>query len=221
LTEDDAILYDESSHIHPYAKTKAIADRKVLEANGENLKTAVLRPPIIYGERGPHLDIVMDMLEKGQQKIQLGEDKTLFEIVSVENAAHAHVLAAKALVSPRQDIAGHAFFITDDSPMTWYGLARRVWREIGDKTRAEEVRVIPFWVLLSIAYTWEWTSWLFTLGFVRATAFNSENIKILRDGNCVLNISKAERMLGYRPILSTDEGIRKAARGAQSRRKRA
>jgi sterol-4alpha-carboxylate 3-dehydrogenase (decarboxylating) len=224
LTEAEAILYDESSSIHPYAKTKAIADRKVLEANGHDLRTAVLRPPIIYGERGPHLDIVMDMLDKGQQKVQLGDDKRLFEIVGVENAAYAHVLAAKALQCPRdapQDIAGHAFFITDDNPMTWYDLARRIWAEAGDKTRAEEIKVVPFWLLLIIAYVWEWTCWFCTLGFVRATAFNSENIKILRDGNCVLNISKAERMLGYKPRLETNEGIRKAARGAQSRRKRA
>lgn len=224
LTEDEIELFSESSKTHPYCKTKAIADRMVLNSNGPNLKTAILRVPIVYGGRDQHMEIVMDFLDKGQTKTQLGDNKALFEIVHVDNAAHAHVLASKALLAPsnsEHSIAGHAFSITDDNPMHWWDFARKVWTEAGDKTTLNEVKVIPFWLILTAASIWEWSCWLFTLGTVRATEFNYYNIDTLRQGNCVLDISKAKKMLGYQPIVSSEDGIRRATQRALSERKKA
>ncbi|KAF1846527.1 NAD(P)-binding protein [Cucurbitaria berberidis CBS 394.84] len=224
LTEDDIELFTESSKTHPYCKTKAIADAMVLAANGDSLKTAILRVPIVYGGRDQHMEVVMDFFDKGQQKMQLGDNRALFEIVNIDNAAHAHVLAAKALLSPTsrdRDISGHAFSITDGNPMGWYDFARKVWAEAGDKTTPDEVKVVPFWVLFFAASTWEWLLWLSTLGMVRATKFNWYNINTMKEGSCVLDISKAEKMLGYSPIISTEEGIRRATKRALSERKKA
>ncbi|KAJ4368372.1 erg26, C-3 sterol dehydrogenase [Neocucurbitaria cava] len=225
LTEDQITLFTESSNTHAYCKTKAIADRMVLDANGPSLKTAILRVPIVYGGRDQHMEIVMDFLDNGQQKIQLGDNKAFFEIVGVDNAAHAHVLASKALLaapaSPEKNIAGHAFSITDGNPMHWYDFARKVWAEAGDKTKLEDVKVVPFWLLSFVAVSWEWTLWLCTFGMMRATEFNWYNINTLKEGNCVLDISKGERMLGYSPIVSTEEGIRRATKRALSERKKA
>ncbi|KAH7398517.1 C-3 sterol dehydrogenase/C-4 decarboxylase [Pyrenochaeta sp. MPI-SDFR-AT-0127] len=224
LTEDDIELFNESSKTHPYCKTKAVADAMVMNANGPNLKTAILRVPIVYGGRDQHMEIVMGFFEKGQTKTQLGDNKAPFEIVHVDNAAHAHVLASKALLSPsspENSIAGHAFSITDDNPMCWWDFARKVWAEAGDKTTLDQVTVIPFWLILCAASVWEWACWLFTLGMVRATEFNHYNIDTLRQGNCVLDISKAKRMLGYKPIVSSEEGIRRATQRALSERKKA
>ncbi|CAO2654955.1 Nn.00g116880.m01.CDS01 [Neocucurbitaria sp. VM-36] len=224
LTEDEIELFTESSKTHPYCKTKAIADTMVLAANSNSLETAVLRVPIVYGGRDQHMEIVMDFLDNGQQKMQLGDNKALFEILNVDNAAHAHVLAAKALLapaSPERSIGGHAFSITDGNPMGWYDFARKVWAEAGDKTALNEVRVVPFWLLLFAASTWEWALWLCTFGVVRAKEFNWYNINTLKEGTCVLDISKAKEMLGYSPIVSTEEGIRRATKRALSERKKA
>lgn len=214
LTEDEITLLSESSKAHPYCKTKALADRMVLAANGPALKTAVLRVPIVYGGRDQHMEVVMDFLSNGQQKIQLGDDKALFEIVAVDNAAHAHVLAARALLNPATEIAGQAFSITDGNPMTWYTFARKVWAQAGDETSVDNVRVVPFWLLLTAASVWEWVVWLVTLGRVKATEFNWSNINTLREGSCVLDISKAKKLLGYSLVISTEEGIKKATRRA-------
>jgi sterol-4alpha-carboxylate 3-dehydrogenase (decarboxylating) len=222
ITEDQCTIHDEhSTTTNAYGKTKGMADSMVQSANGESLKTAVLRFPIIYGGRDQHMEIVMDFFDNKQTNTQLGDNAALFEIVSVQNAAHAQVLAARALVTKdhTHNIAGQAFSVTDDHPMHWYDFARKVWTEAGDTTKPKDVKVVPFWLLISMASTWEWTVKIFSLGLKRPEDFNWYNINTLREGNVVLDISKARKLLGYEPIVPTDEAIKRATQRALKERK--
>ena len=180
------------------------------------------------------MEILMNFLKGGQQKMQLGDDGGLFEFAYVENAVDAIVLGVRALLREagfgrgaevagrdgdwegRGRVAGEAFFITDDFPETWYGFARRVWREAGDRTEPHEVWVIPFWLLVIFAQISDWVCWFFTFGLVRPGDFNGRNIEILRDGNPVLSIEKARTKLGYKPRIGREEGVRRAVREALS-----
>ncbi len=81
-----------------YPHTKALAEQAVLAANGRRgLLTCALRPHLIWGPRDGHLvPRLIDRARRGRLR-QVGDGTNLVDMVYVENAAHAHLLAADAL----------------------------------------------------------------------------------------------------------------------------
>jgi nucleoside-diphosphate-sugar epimerase len=114
-----------------YPQTKAIAEREVLASNTPSLRTIALRPHLIWGVGDPHL--VPRLLQRAQagrlRVVGLGENRV--DMVHVENAVDAHLLAEQALMPERWSNAetlgrkpadGRAFFITNGEPIllwTW------------------------------------------------------------------------------------------------------
>jgi len=87
-----------------YCDSKIKSEQMVREANGNNLKTCILRPSDIYGEEDPyHIDSLIDMA-KGGFYVRLGNGKSKCQHVYVGNMAHAHVLAADALLQNNKKV---------------------------------------------------------------------------------------------------------------------
>ena len=85
--------------------TKAIADAVTLAANNllpidaGGLRTATIRPCVIFGEDDSQLlPTVLSQLDNNQQNFQIGPNSALYDFVYVGNVAEAHILAAEALV---------------------------------------------------------------------------------------------------------------------------
>lgn len=160
LTEETCKMLTEKSTATPHQKSKGTADALVLAANGENLRTAVLRLPPVYGEGDPRLiPSIMGMMRQGKQNMQIGPDQHVFEHVYVGNAVLAHVLCGKALlasswdpISADGDVAGQAFFITDGQPMSYYTFARKIWYIAGDRTEKANIRLVSFWLVIVTAW---------------------------------------------------------------------
>jgi len=113
-----------------YPESKAAAERLVLSAGGPDFATTALRPHLIWGPRDPHL--VPRLLERGRSgrlKI-VGEGKNRVGITYVDNAAHAHILAADAL-APGSRNDGKAYFITDDAPVVLWDWINTLFGELG------------------------------------------------------------------------------------------
>lgn len=104
-----------------YPHTKALAEQMVLAANGSGgLLTCSLRPHLIWGPRDTHL--VPRLIERGRRgKLRrVGDGKNLIDMVYVENAAQAHLLAADALQGNAAP-AGRAYFISQGEPVNcWH-----------------------------------------------------------------------------------------------------
>jgi nucleoside-diphosphate-sugar epimerase len=99
----------------PYCRTKILAERLVLAANGPELATCALRPVGMYGPRDRyHLGNVLAMARKGN-KIRLGSGRARFSHAYSENVAHAHLCAAAHLF-PGSKVAGQVYFIGDHYP---------------------------------------------------------------------------------------------------------
>jgi nucleoside-diphosphate-sugar epimerase len=111
-------------HLAHYPATKADAERRVLAANSESLRTIALRPHLIWGPGDPHL--VPRVLERGRQgKLRrLGSKECLVDAVYVDNAAQAHLLAVEAL--SRGVGAGEAYFVTNQEPWELWKLLNRI-----------------------------------------------------------------------------------------------
>ena len=220
--KETAPVLNSASNAHIYDRTKAIAETFVLKANdprglnGKPFRTVCLRPTAIYGERDQQvIRSLLDSLQKrGVTRTQLGNNTNLFDWNYVGNAASAHVLAAKALLASELDrqanrVDGEAFFITDDNPLPFWDFARKVWAAAGDRTRLEDVWVVPASPALAIASIAEWVLWAVSFGRKRAKIYTRQRVEW-----CCLNrtfcIDKAKDMLGYIPVSNTDEAIRKA-----------
>lgn len=119
-------LADTCPGSHPYARTKAQAEKMVLTANNPDhvnddsgLLTACIRLPIVYGERDLlSIPGALAALEKKQTRFQLGDGTNMWDFCSADNAAMAHVLLAKALLASQGNpsapkVDGEAFNITD------------------------------------------------------------------------------------------------------------
>ena len=219
---EDAQMYTANSRAESYAKTKAVADQAVLDANGEGgLRTLCLRLTVVYGERDSQLiPGSLEALQKGQNRYQIGDNQSLFDYVSAPNVAQAHLLAAQALLRQSDEktakVDGEAFFITDGDPVPFWTFQRLVWYAAGDRLAPEEVKVVPGWLMLGLASAVEWLYWAFTLGLKRPKVLRRQNM-IYTCYPRTYSIEKARERLGYKPIDERDEQIRKGLDWARSR----
>ena len=215
--DESTELADTSPRSHPYAVTKARADRMVLEANqpskqedGNSLRTASIRLPIVYGERDfVAIPGALAALEKGQTHFQLGDGSNLWDFASADNAASAHVLLAKALLAERpatSKVDGEAFNITDGKRQRFWDFPRLIWKAAGHELKEDQVWVLHSGIALKIAFLLEWLFWIFTWGTRRPSQLGTQQVEY----SCFTHtyrIEKAKERLGYVPTQDFEKGI--------------
>ncbi|XP_076989247.1 short-chain dehydrogenase/reductase family 42E member 1 isoform X2 [Tamandua tetradactyla] len=129
-------------HLHPdhYSRTKSIAERKVLGANGTAferssgiLRTCALRPAGIYGPgEQRHLPRIVGYIERGLFKFVYGDPSSLVEFVHVDNLVQAHILASEALRAEKGHVAsGQPYFISDGRPVNNFEFFRPLVEGLG------------------------------------------------------------------------------------------
>lgn len=114
-----------------YPRSKAAAEVAVLAANGKRgLATCVLRPHLIVGPGDPHLLPRIAERARARKLAVVGGGRNEVSITDVDNAAHAHVLAADALRAGAKH-AGKAYFIGQKEPVLLWPWLADVLRRAG------------------------------------------------------------------------------------------
>ncbi|BFL83253.1 NAD-dependent epimerase/dehydratase family protein [Shewanella baltica] len=215
-----------TSFLNYYAHSKAIAEKMVLDANQagdmplENpdvtqvssqvttkatapyaLKTVALRPHLIWGPGDPHL--VPRVLARGRlNKLKLvGREDKLVDTIYIDNAAYAHVLAALELCQAKPKCQGKAYFLSNDEPIT---MAKMLNLILACDALPPVTKRVP----QSVAYV---------AGTVLETVYfllkkQEEPMMtrfVARQLSCshYFDISAAKRDLGYRALISINEGM--------------
>ncbi|NXE78445.1 3BHS7 dehydrogenase, partial [Cochlearius cochlearius] len=135
----------------PYGKTKAMAEKLVLEANGKKLSnggkltTCIIRPNAVYGEKGTFLQELY-LLAKAKNSVMnyLEPENTERNYTYVGNVAWMHVLAARNLHLKPDLLAGQVYYSYDDTPIRKAFLIRHRLLSSADPS----VRLgshIPYW----------------------------------------------------------------------------
>jgi nucleoside-diphosphate-sugar epimerase len=109
-----------------YSLTKALAEQAVLAANSWTLRTCALRPHLIWGPRDTHLVPRLIARARSGRLRRVGDGSNLVDIIYVENAAEAHLLAADSLLPAGEAAspAGKAYFLSQGEPVNcwqWIG----------------------------------------------------------------------------------------------------
>ncbi|MSU48452.1 MAG: NAD-dependent epimerase/dehydratase family protein [Opitutus sp.] len=132
----------------PYPRTKAIAEREVLAANSPMLRTIALRPHLIWGIGDPHLvPRILARARAGRLRI-VGAGRNRVDLVHVENAVDAHLLAERAVAvchlmddkpPGARPAAGRAFFITNGEPVVLWDWINDLLRALGEPPISKHV----------------------------------------------------------------------------------
>jgi len=185
-----------------YAKSKVMAEKRVLGANCPDLLTCAIRPHLIWGPGDPHLlPRLLDSGHKGSLK-RVGDGSNFVDISYIENVAYAHILAAKNL-SEKKTAAGKAYFISQENPVN-------LWDWINNLFVAMDIDRVQKSVPFPVAYR---------LGFVleivyriarlqkepKMTRFLAEQLA----KSHYFSIENAKKDLGYEPVISTAEGLQR------------
>ncbi len=124
---DESLPYPERFE-NPYSETKAMAERMVLEADSQTLRTVALRPHLVFGPGDPHLLPRIIAKARANRLVQVGGGENRVDLTFVEDAARAHLLAADAL---QRGASGQAYFISQDAPVSLWGWIRELLDALG------------------------------------------------------------------------------------------
>ena len=188
----------------PYPKTKAMAEKMVLESNDQNLATVALRPHLIWGPGDPNF--APRLIERGRtgRLAKVAGGPHLVDCIYLDNAAEAHLLAADRL-DIGSPIAGRAYFISQGQPIDVGELMDRI---LGAAGLPPIKRTLPPWLVYAAGWALETVYRTFNLkGEPAMTCFVAKQLSTSH----WFNMNAARKDLDYSPRISIDEGMQRLA----------
>lgn len=184
--------------------------------------TCAIRPAGIYGEKDTSFTLkVLEHCAKASPfvlSLQLGDNNNLFDFTYVGNIAFSHLLAAFRLIMTKDRLdAGHsapldhervdgeAFNITNDSPVYFWDMTHAAWALAGKPIEPQQVWELPERVLEPIGILMETL-----MGWFGKTPRLTQRMVRYSCMTRYFSSTKAKARLGYRPVVSVDEGLARA-----------
>ncbi len=198
---DESVPYPVRFHAH-YPRTKALAEQAVREAAADGLPAIILRPHLIWGPGDNHL--VPRILSRGKRLRRVGDGGNRVDTIYIDNAADAHLLAADALKqNPR--LSGNVYFISQDDPIPLWEMVDAILAAGGQPPVRKSISPST---ARHIGAALEFLYRILRLpGEPPMTRFVAEELATSH----WFDITAAKRDLGYRPKVSTEEGLRRLA----------
>ncbi|WP_437203886.1 NAD-dependent epimerase/dehydratase family protein [Planctomicrobium sp. SH664] len=215
-TSSPSVVYDGQTHLdadetlpYParylchYPHSKAIAEREVLAANGQQgLLTMALRPHLIWGPRDNHLIPRLIHNARAGKIARIGDGHNLISMSYVENTAAAHLQAHDALNAGAR-CAGEAYFVNELQPV-------RLWDWIDELLALAGLPPLQRTVSARTAYcAGAMLEAIFTClrlsGEPRMTRF----LALQLSQSHTYSTEKARRDFGYQPVVSYAEAMRR------------
>ena len=192
-----------------YTRTKIAGELAVLDANGKDgLLTCAIRPGGIYGpgERLTYGRLVR-ALRIGVPLVVFGNGRARLDYVYIDNLVDAELRAAERLFQG-SPVCGEAYFMSDETPINAGQFSIELVKNMGLETRL--VRV-PDPVARAMGVAMER---IYQALGVAKPLFTEANVKLC-DIDHYFSIDKAKRDLGYKPLVDTEEGLRRTAEEAR------
>ncbi len=185
---------------HPannYIKTKIMAENVIDSAFNDRLDVITIRPRGIYGSGDSA--ILPRLLKANREKFipKTRKHDILIDITHVENVVEAMILAMNA---PKK-YSGEKYNITNDENIYLYKTLENIINEKGEKFNLKYIPYKLIFLLVSIMELF------YKILLNKEPVFTKYSLGIL-SFNQTLDISKAKDNLGYKPIISIEEGLK-------------
>lgn len=180
-----------------YGRAKLEAEQLLLSYLKKGLPVVIIRPSVVYGARDiTHGPLKLFRSLKSGIFHLVGNGQNWVSWCYVENLIEATTLAAEKPVASYP-----VYFINDEKPYRFAEIVKAAARVMG-------VEVSPWKIPLTLAKI-ACLPTEFTFSLLGKDPLVSRSKLRLATQNFVYDISKAKKELGYRPIYSLDEGIKK------------
>ena len=184
-----------------YSESKYQGEKVVQENLDENFKAIILRPRGFFGPGDKTLlPKLMRAYHAGRLKI-IGDGKTLIDLTYIDNVVHSILLSLDKV----SEHSGEAFNITNDDPVLLWEFVNNFMIKTGNKPI---VKKMNYNVVFFIAGLLEGIYGLLKLK--KGPAITRYSCSLLAKSQ-TLNIDKAKKLLGYEPIVSMEEGLKRYA----------
>lgn len=182
-----------------YSRTKAEAERIAFASAGEGFAVVAVRPRFVWGRDDTTALPILVAAARSGQMAWIDGGKYLTSATHVANACHGIDLAL------RKGRSGEAYFITDGEPVAFRSFVSRILETQGIPAPAREV---PSWMVRSIARVGEGLGRL-SGGRIKPPVTRQDLATMAAE--VTLDISKAQRDLGYAPQISVEQGLAELA----------
>jgi len=174
-----------------YAVSKWEAEQGLLGIAAESsMELVIIRPPLVYGPNAPgNFGLLMRWLQRGIP-LPLGSIHNRRSLVALENLVD---LIVTCLTHPAA--ANQTFLVSDGEDVSTSELLRRMGRAMGRPARL--IPVPASWLKLAAAIV------------------GKPDVAQRLCGSLQVDIEKTRRLLGWTPLISLDEGLRRAALAAE------
>lgn len=190
------------SYLAAYPHTKALAEHMVMTAAKEGLPSVAIRPHLIWGPGDNHL--VPRILERAHRLRRVGDGSNMVDTIYIDNAALAHVLAEKQLKN-RPELSGRIYFISQDDPIPLWEMVDHILAAGGKPPLRRSISPSTARWLGAFCET--------TYKILRLKAEPPMTRFVAKElaTSHWFNIQAAKTDLGYTPMVSTEEGLKRLA----------
>ena len=182
-----------------YPLSKGLAEQRALAANGPGLATVVVRPRFIWGRGDTVLlpGLVAAMRSGAWFWFGGGRHKS--------STCHVRNVCAGLLLAAEKGRGGEIYFLTDGEPLEFRDFVTRMVRTQGVEPPAREA---PLWLGDALARVTEWLWQEFPIGGQPPLTRTALQL-FFRE--VTVSDAKARSELGYRPLVSVEQGLAELA----------
>jgi nucleoside-diphosphate-sugar epimerase len=182
-----------------YPLSKGMAEQRALAANGPDLTSVVVRPRFIWGRGDTVLLPGLVAAMKSGAWFWFGGGRHRSSTCHVRNVCAGLLLAAE------KGRGGEIYFLTDGEPLEFRDFVTRMVRTQGVEPPAREA---PLWVGDALARILEWLWQEFPIGGEPPLTRTAMQL-FFREVS--VSDAKARSELGYRPLVSVEQGLAELA----------
>lgn len=200
-------LFDEYSPYNPYmnyGKSKMKMEMAVTELSEKlELSTSLIRCPWFYGPNQPERQtLFFSMIKDGKMPI-VGDGNNSRSMSYIDNLCQGIMLAGRHI-----EKGVSTFWISDEKPYTMNEIINTVKKVLSDDFgyKVSDRRLRLPWIVGEIATCVDW--------IIQKLGFYHQKFHVLSEmnKNISCSVEKAKRELGYQPVVSLEEGMRRSVR---------
>lgn len=200
--ENESLPYP-SKYSAWYPQTKAIAEKLVVAANDDSLKTVSLRPHLIWGPGDPYYIPNLFQKAKAGKLRMLGKTPRLVDCIYIDNAAKAHLQAFYQLLKNPGKVEGKTYFVSQDAPIA---ISEFINKLLATGEFAPVTKYLSPAIARIAGRTLEKIYRVFKINSEPAiTLFLAQQLSTSH----WYNISAAKKDFNYKPEVSLEEGMKR------------